>query len=200
MTGTEELIYQLGTLSYLGIFGISLLANMVIPVPEEVIILALGYLAGIGKLHGLILIPIIILGLLISDIVIYVLAKKGNRFITLIYRKFFAKRLEKRQQWIETHIGKVIFFSRFLVQLRFIGPFLAGQKRVPWRKFLVYNTTALVIYVPLYIFLGWYFQSRIRLIVEEIGVVRNIILIVVGALIAFSLFKFVYNKFFFEKD
>ncbi len=193
MSATHEFINQLGTLSYVGIFGVSIIANVVIPVPEEVILLALGYLAGTGRVNGIILLPIVILGLLVSDVTMYWLSKKGNRLITFFYNKFFAKRLDEKRAWLETHIEKVIFFSRFMVQLRFIGPFLAGQAKVSWRKFLTFELAALVIYVPLYIWAGWYFRERVEFIISGVAEVRNIVLIIAGLVILFSLSKLVYR-------
>jgi len=187
MTETQELIRHLGMLSYLDIFGVSILANIVIPVPEEAVILAFGYLAGTGRVNGLILIPIVIAGLLTSDIVMYALSKRGNRLILFFYKKFFSKRLERRRAWLESHVEKVIFFSRFMVQLRFLGPFFAGQTRVPLKRFLKYELAALILYVPFFIWVGFYFRNRVEAIVSGINTARNIILIIAGIAIILSL-------------
>ncbi len=79
-------------LSYLGIFGISLLANMIVPVPEEVFLLALGYLVAKGFFHPVVIVGIVIVGFMISDTVLFFLARKGNRFLIRI-RDLFMKRL-----------------------------------------------------------------------------------------------------------
>lgn len=193
MADTQGLINELGTLSYVGIWGVSLLSNVVIPIPEEGVLLALGYLSGTGRVNGLILIPIVISALLTSDMIMYYLSKKGNKLISLFYNKLFASRLANKQDWMRAHIKKVIFFSRFLVQLRFIGPFMAGQMNVPPKTFILYDFLALLVYVPLFIFLGWFFHTKINLIIDGIGTVRNVILIVAGLLIALSFSRFVYR-------
>ncbi len=189
MSQTQELIRSLGSLSYIGIFGVSALSNMVIPVPEEVVLLALGYLSGGPRANGIVILPIVIAGLFVSDCVIYALSRKGNRLVTFLYKKFFAPRIEGRREWIEMHITKVIFFARFMIQLRFLGPFMAGQMQVSWRKFITYDLAALIVYVSLYMFAGWYFRERIELIVSGIGTIRNIVLIVIGLTVLFSLSK-----------
>lgn len=198
MTETQELIRHLGTFSYFGIFGISILANIVIPVPEEVVLLALGYVAGTGRINALIVIPIVISGLLLSDIAMFILSRKGNKWILLFYNRFFARRLESRRAWLQRHIKKVIFFSRFLVQLRFLGPFMAGQEKVSWRDFITYELAALIIYVPFLIWAGGFFQNRIEDVISGIGIVRNIILLCIGLLILVSLSRFIY-KYLFSK-
>lgn len=193
MTETQTLITSLGTLSYLGVFGISILANVVIPVPEEVILLALGYVAHIGTLNIFYLIPTIIVGLLTSDIILYILSQKNNRFVTYFYAKFFAKRLAGKHDWVDHNIKKIIFFSRFLIQLRFLGPFMAGQHGVKFRTFITYELAALVIYVPLIVWTGWYFHTRMERIVSGVGLVRNIILIIFGMIILISLLRSAYK-------
>lgn len=199
MTEIQVLVEQLGTFSYLGIFGISFLANVVIPVPEEIVLLALGYVAHSGAMSGFVLVPIVMAGLLASDIVMYLLSKKHNRLVTLFYQKVFAPRLRSKRGWLEAHPEKVIFFSRFLVQLRFLGPFMAGQMNVSWRTFIVYELAALVLYVPILIAAGYYFRDRIELIASGVGIVRNGIIILVALAVVLSISKFVYRYLFGEK-
>jgi membrane protein DedA with SNARE-associated domain len=193
MTETQTLIASLDNLSYLGIFGISMLANVVIPVPEEVVLLALGYISRIGTINIFYLIPTVIAGLLASDIILYLLSQKNNRFVTYFYAKFFAKRLADKHDWVDHNINKVIFFSRFLIQLRFLGPFMAGQHGVKFRTFITYELAALLIYVPLIVWTGWYFQSRVERIVGGVGLVRNIFLIGVGLIVVISLLRSAYK-------
>ena len=192
MTETQQLVHHLGTLSYIGIFGVSLLANVVIPIPEEIILLALGFLAGSGKVDPFIIIAVIIAGLFTSDILMFELSRRGNKLITLFYERFFAARLADKREWIENHIEKVIFASRFLVQLRFLGPFMAGQtQKVSRRTFITYDMAALVVYVPILIWAGDYFQDRIEFIADGVGRVRNLILIVIGVLVLISISKLI---------
>ncbi len=196
---STTLITELGALSYIGIWFTALLSNVVIPVPEEIVLLAFGYLAGTGHINFFILMPIVMSGLLVSDIGMYLLARKGSHLVTWFYNKFFSKRfMEKSDQWFTDHMNKIIFFSRFLVQLRFIGPFLAGQKKVPFRRFVAYDLAAIIIYVPLYTLLGLFFHSRVQAIIDNVGVVRNILLVIIGLFIVFGLSRKYIRKLLFE--
>jgi membrane-associated protein len=194
MAGTEEVINQLGALSYGSIWFVSFLSNVVIPIPEELVLLALGYLSGTGAVNGWIIMPLVLSALLINDIVLYYLSKRGSKFTTFLYNKLFASRIKKHgDRWVDMNIGSIIFFSRFLVQLRFIGPFLAGSRHIPIKKFIIYDFLALLVYVPLFVGLGWYFHNRFALIMEEVGFVRNGIFILLGGIILYSIGKFVYR-------
>ena len=199
MQTTQTLIAHLSNLSYLSIYGISIIANVFIPVPEEVVLLALGYVARAGHTSIYILIPIVMAGLLTSDIVMFILSQKKNRIVTYFYKKFFAHRLSDKQSWIDDNIESVIFFSRFLIQLRFLGPFLAGQHGVSWKKFLTYELLALIIYVPLVLWCGWYFHGRIEAITAGIGIIRNSILILFGIVVLYSLSRSITHRMFGKK-
>ncbi|MEK7228384.1 MAG: VTT domain-containing protein [Patescibacteria group bacterium] len=201
ITGPEEAIKQLGALSYGGIWVVSFLANIVIPIPEEIILLALGYLSGTGSINGWLVMPIVFSALIINDIILYSLSKRGSKFTDFLYKTFFAKRLEKKgTHWLEMNLGKIVFLSRFLIQLRFIGPFLAGTRGLPIKKFILYDAAALLIYTPLFIGLGWYFHTRVMSIIKEVGVVKNLVLLVVGLVVVFLLAKFAYKSIFKRVD
>ena len=187
---TPFTIASLGSLSYLGIFGISILANVVVPVPEEIILIGLGYIARGGHINVFYVVPIAIAGLLISDTIMYILSRRGNKLINHFFDRFFAKRLATRREWMEHNIEKVVFYSRFLIQLRFIGPFMAGQTNMSFRKFITYELAALLVYVQVTIWTGWLFRSSIERITYGLNVVRNGILILIVIAIGISIAKY----------
>jgi membrane protein DedA with SNARE-associated domain len=188
---THTLIHNIGAFSYLGVFVISILANVVVPVPEEIVIIAIGYVAGTGKINAFIALPIVIAGLMISDSVMYFLARRGTKVLTMFYDRLFAKSLGSQKELLENHPGKVIFYTRFLMQFRFVGPFIAGQRKMPWKKFVSYEFPALLIYVPALLALGDYFQDRLDYIVSGVGVVRNVILTIIGILVLVGISRFI---------
>ncbi len=194
MTATQELIKEIGLLSYVGIWFLSIVSNVVIPVPEEVIVIILGYLSAGPKLNTYILLPVVISGFLVSDIAMYFFSKKGNKLITAFYNKVFASRLDSRKEWIEKHINKVVFFSRFLIQLRFLGPFFAGQTGMSFRKFFTLDFLALVIYVPFYLLIGRYFRGRINFIINGVNAIRNIIIMVALLALLFALIRYIRRR------
>ncbi len=189
MTETQILINHISAMSYLGIFGIAMIANIAIIVPEEIILLVLGYVVGMGKANFFIVVAVVIAGLLCTDFMLFSLAKRENRVIMFIYNKFFAWRIQNRLDWLEKHIYKVIFFSRFMVQLRFMGWFLAGKLKLRKREFLTFELAALFIYVPLLIGAGVYFRDRIEYITSGVREAHNIIIIAIGIIILFAILK-----------
>jgi membrane protein DedA with SNARE-associated domain len=186
---TQTILTHLSTISYGGVFVLALLANIVVPVHEEVALLAIGYATRATGMLLVLVIPIVMSGLLISDLVLYSLSRSGNRLVKGFYNRVFKKRLEERTAWIEHNVKKVIFFSRFLVQLRFLGPFFAGQTKVSLKTFIMYELAALIIYVPIVVGAGVLFHRSIANIIGGINVVRNVILIALAVLILISVYE-----------
>ncbi|MEJ0002185.1 MAG: VTT domain-containing protein [bacterium] len=191
---TQTLITELGAMSYLGIFFVALISNIVIPVPEEVMVIIFGYLAGGMVVNGTLLFPVILLGLLASDIIMYLFSKRGNKLVSGFYDKVFAKRVESKKEWIDKNINKVVFFARFLVQLRFLGPFFAGQTKMSFRRFFFLDLAALLVYVSIYYAVGFYFRSRINFIISGVNLAKNIIILVVVAIVLASLVQYVRRR------
>src|SRR3989344_5383494 len=131
MSETTFLMQNIATFSYLGVFVVAMIANVIVIVPEE-----------------------------------------------------------SRLPWIEKHVNKVLFFSRFVIQLHLLGPLIAGQTKMPLKKFIAIELAALVIYASALISLGVYFRDRIEFIISDIRIVHNIIFIVIGIAVLFIIFKF----------
>lgn len=183
------IIQLISQFSYGAVFVISLLANIFIPIPEEITILFLGYLTGIGKLSFVITFFVIITGLFISDSALYFLAKKGNRFVESIYDKIFATRFGGNTDFINRHIGKIIFTSRFLVQLRFIGPYLAGHKKIPFKQFFFYDMSAIMLDVGIFLVLGNVLYKKIELVINGVVRVQRFIVLLIVIWLGYTLLK-----------
>jgi membrane-associated protein len=193
---TNEIIRQVAALSYLGIFGTAFIANIVVPVPEEVVILAIGYVVGAGDFNFWIVLPLVITGMLLSDVIMFFASFHGNKIVRMAYDKFFSKLVPMNDEFIARHITKIVFVSRFLVNLRFIGPFLAGQTKMSYKKFILIDGAAIVIYATTLLWAGHYFSSRIEKIFSGVGTVKNVILVVIGIVILMTIMQSIKNAFF----
>jgi membrane-associated protein len=176
--------------TYVGVLVVGFLANMVIPVPEEIVFIGLGYLVGNNDLSFLPTVGFIIIGLLLNDALLYYLARKGNRVIGAMYSKLFEDILPLDSPFLHKHLRTVVISSRFLVQFRFLGPFFAGTLHVPLKKFLKWDLMALIVYVPIFVGLGAFFQSRVERVIAGLGSVHNILFIFLGAIAVIVALKY----------
>jgi len=168
---------------------------MLIPIPEEIMLLISGYLTGVGTFNYLITAGLFISGMFISDMVLFYLSSRGNKYVIKLKNKIGGERFLKNEDFIKKHIKKIIFFSRFLVYIRFIGPVLSGGVKTKWSTFLFYDFIALVIYVPMVLFIGKYFHKNISAVINGVADGKNIILIVIGIFTLVILIKFINKKF-----
>jgi membrane protein DedA with SNARE-associated domain len=190
---TDQVIYNLGYvehLSYIGLFLAVGLSGYLIPIPEEVILIIGGFIAaqGITDLSTVILISV--LGAIFGDTLIYYLSGHGSRF-THKYHKYVE---QSHVGWYVRHMRQnpmlTIFYSRFIVGVRFLNPLVAGLMRIPWRKFVVATGLSAVIYIPCIILLGYIFHAQIYFILHIAHSVRIGILslLAIGSAILILLF------------
>lgn len=188
-------IAGIGGLTYGGMFFLALIANMVVPVPEEIILVVVGYFSAKGHFNFLYSYGIFVTGMFVSDTILYHMAKRGARITERLQRKIENNRHLKDEGFVKRHIKKIIVISRFLMYLRWIGPVLSGITRVPYKKFAFYNFIALLVYVPLVLFLGFYFENYIDKIISDVNRVRNIFMMVLSVFILIILAKSMNKKF-----
>ena len=184
--------------SYLGIFGIAFIANAFPGIPEEVFILALGYLGSTPSFNMVLIGVVALVGMFLSDCIIFGISRGGVQMYHKIAEKLFGHEdVEKmtHSSIAKKHINKIIFFSRFVVQVRFLGPFLAGLYKVSWRRFLFFDTLALLIYVPVALFLGSYFQGRMEKILSGSAIFGNYVLILVVVIAIFIIVRVIRKGF-----
>ncbi len=163
--------------SYIGTFVLVSLTGYVIPFPEELMLISVGYLSAIGFGNVYILTIVSIAGLLAGDSIIFFLSLRGANFIERIKRKLNSKRIAYYEAQAREHLGKYVFGLRFVPSLRFLSPIIAGSMKTSWKKFLWYDTLAVFIYAPILIFLGFHFQNELALITHRFLIIRHAIFI-----------------------
>lgn len=169
--------------TYIGIFIAVALSGYLIPIPEEVTLLLVGYVAAYLSLNIYLVMALAALGIMAGDNILFWLSySKGSAFIKKLRAGITKDRLQKYRKLMKRHMGKAIFTLRFVAGLRFFAPLLAGSLRVKWRRFFIYNLLALLIYVPLVIFLGYHFHNKLAMIISEVEIARHIVFAIVLAL------------------
>ncbi len=167
--------------TYLGLFVVLVLCGMGLPLPEDVVLLAGGYLVhrGITRYPATLLISLI--GVVAGDNMLFFL---GRRVGTGLLAYFGIKRpgsreqVERLQAFMHRHGHRTIFYARFLAGLRGIIYLSVGSLGVKPKTFLFYDMLGALISVPIVVSLGYIFGEDIETAVRYIGGVEHLIWIV----------------------
>jgi len=72
---------------------------------------------------------------------------------------FNPSHLHKTQLFYEKYGGKTIIIARFLPIVRTFAPFVAGIGRMRYLRFLSFSVVGAILWVPLFIYTGYFFGN-----------------------------------------
>lgn len=151
---------HLGHWGYLVVFIVVLLecqAVIGLFLPGESLVLLGGFLAGQGAFDPYILTAVIIAAAVVGDTIGYLVGLRlGQEWILKHGARFGLRQehIDRVERFLERHGGKAIIGSRYMHLLRVLTPFMAGAHRMPYGRFLFYNTVGVVTWSALFVFLG----------------------------------------------
>lgn len=197
MPTPDFLFWRLDQISYFGIFFSLIIINFT-PFPEELLILAIGYLTAFGFGNVFIVAAIGVFSLLVGDNVLFWLSRKGSAYVQRFEEKILQDKFFKFKEKMTKHVGITIFVSRFVSSFRLLGPFLSGSMGVAWKKFQFFDLLALLIYVPVLVFIGREFNNQIGFLIAKVETLRHasffVFLILLGILSKIFINDKIYKK------
>ena len=176
--------------SYLGFFVYLSSLGYVVPIPEEVILAVIGFLAGAGKVNIYLALIFSVGGVILGDNIFYRLASNRNRYVLHLLERLPSEKLERYHSFMERNILLSLIVMRFLVGVRFLGPVLAGTAGISWKKFFIYDLTAVTLYISGFIYLGYMFADEIEWVIKEIEWFRHLVVIGIFAVLLGWIFNY----------
>jgi len=186
MSITDQLLEAVLLYGLPVLFGVILIASVGVPFPISMTLVAAGSFAKQGEMK---LVPVIIaasIAAILGDQIGYGLSRwGGRRLIDRITRRLGGAAKIKRAEAVSKKWGGPgIFFSRWLVTA--LGPWLnftSGMARYPWRLFIAWGAPGQLLWVVLYVMLGYIFSDRVQYIAEILGNLAWAILALTAAII-----------------
>jgi membrane protein DedA with SNARE-associated domain len=178
-----------GGVAYLLIFGILVACGLGFPLPEDIPLIATGYLIWDRTMTWFGGISVTILGVLIGDSILFFIGHRlGGSILNRKKKPLFSpKRVRRARAYFRKYGPKVVFFARFVAGLRAVVFFMAGSMHMKFRTFILLDFLAALISVPLWIgggyYLGHYFGSEISDLLLKLKEIKMVITIVVSLLI-----------------
>ena len=167
--------------TYLGLFVVLMLCGLGMPIPEDVALLAGGYMVHRGVTRYPITLVVALVGVVAGDNSLYFL---GRRFGTGVVRYFGIGRpgrqvqIQRIQKFMERHGHRAIFYARFLAGLRALIYLSAGSFGVRPAVFFIYDLLGALISVPIVVTLGYIFGKQLEMLVKYLGGFERLIVFV----------------------
>ena len=131
------------------------------------------------------------LGILGGDFVLYRLASLRSPRVSRLIERVERSRVAKALPTGTSGLVRAVFAFRFVVGLRFFGPLFAGIRNMRAASYIATDFAAVLIYVPLLLFLGYHFHATIFKLFAVVEVVRHTIfavfLLALGAFLTWRL-------------
>lgn len=183
--------------TYLGLFVVLLLCGMGLPMPEDIALLAGGFLVHRGVTRYPITLAVALLGVVAGDNSLFFL---GRRFGTGLVSYFGLNRpgskaqIDRIRAFMRRHGHRAIFYARFLAGLRALIYLTAGSFGVTPLRFLAYDLLGAIISVPIVVSIGYLFGGQLEVIVHYIGGFEHLLWVVVVLSLAVYGMRLLYTR------
>ena len=164
---------------YLAVAVLFVLCGLGFPLPEEIVLLAAGYICANHHAE----LPWMMLwcagAILVGDLLPYVLGRVfGVRLLRLRWLRYIVtkQRLASFDRWFRRRGDWVILIARFIPGLRVVAFFTGGTMKMSWRRFLCLDGLGIVLIVPLLTWVGYRSASFIERAIATVQQVERGIL------------------------
>jgi membrane protein DedA with SNARE-associated domain len=183
--------------TYLGLFVVLLLCGMGLPMPEDIALLAGGFLVHRGVTRYTITLAVALLGVVAGDNSLFFL---GRRFGTGLVSYFGLNRpgskaqIDRIRAFMHRHGHRAIFYARFLAGLRALIYLTAGSFGVTPLRFLVYDLLGAIISVPIVVSLGYLFGAQLEVVIHYLGGFEHLLWVVLVLSLAVYGMRLLYTR------
>ncbi len=174
---------------YLGVAVAFFFCSIGLPLPEELVLIAAGYVCFRGWAEWPWMMSASAGAILLGDLLPFFLGKTfGTRLLRLRPLRLLVnkRRLSRFDRWFRRRGDLVIFFARFIAGLRVVAYFTAGTMRMSYRRFLTLDLLGIALVVPTFIWIGYRFGHIIDDAIERVTQVERGIQIAVVVSIALA--------------
>lgn len=184
----EDLVRDYG---YYLIFGLVMLGNMGVPVPEESPVIIAGVASQRGWLDYKIAFVVCVFSAILGDNIGYMIGRKGGRTLILKYGQYIGitdEKLRHFEGFFQRYGDKTVFVARFIAGLRWVAGPLSGAAHMPFKRFLFFNSFGAIVWVTIMTQLGYHFSKNLPYLLELLSKVNSIIVIIAVVIIAIVYF------------
>ena len=184
---TDQILSWLSLYGVAALFGILMIASAGVPFPVTLLLVAAGSFTNQGEMTLWHVLLSGSCGAIAGDQLGFGLARwRGRTLIKwLTDRIGGAEKIEKAESFTQKWGGAGIFFSRWLFTP--LGPWInitSGIAGYSWPRFLLWDVLGEILWVVLYVLLGYFFSDRVQEVAELLGDLKWVTLGAVVAIVA----------------
>lgn len=187
MSISDQLLAALLVYGLPVLFGVILIASIGVPLPVTLMLVAAGSFAKQGEMKLTYIILAASGAAILGDHIGYGLSRwGGRRLVDRITNKIGgASKIKKAEALSRRWGGAGVFFSRWLITE--LGPWInvtSGLTGYPWPRFVLWDVLGEILWVSLYVMLGYIFSDRVQYLVEILG---NLAWVILGVIVTIIL-------------
>jgi len=173
-------------------FAILLLCGLGLPIPEDVILVTVGYATylALPGTHITLSLGLGMAGVLLGDSIAWTL---GHRFGIPVTRrwpfrlKLGPARLVAAREHMHRHRRYILFAARFMPGLRVVVFFTAGLLGVRYTYFLLLDGLAAMLSVPALVVSSWYFGAELDRVIRTARQAENALVVAIVVIVIYVL-------------
>jgi membrane-associated protein len=198
MSITDQVLAALLVYGLPVLFGVILICSVGVPFPISLMLVAAGSFVEQGEMKLWQVIAVASIGAVLGDQIAYGLSRwGGRRLINRLSRRIGGEgKIKQAEALTRRWSGAGIFLSRWL--LTALGPWVnvaSGIAAYPWRRFLFWDVLGEVLWVILYVGIGYAFSNRVQAIAEILGNLAWVIAgLIVTVILGWQLVRYVRPK------
>jgi membrane protein DedA with SNARE-associated domain len=198
MNITDQVLAALLVYGLPVLFGVILICSVGVPFPISLMLVAAGSFVEQGEMKLWQVIAVASVGAVLGDQIAYGLSRwGGRRLINRLSRKIGGEaKIKQAEALTKRWSGAGIFLSRWLITA--LGPWVnvaSGIAAYPWRRFLFWDVLGEVLWVILYVGIGYAFSNRVQAIAEILGNLSWVIVgLIVTVILGWQVVQYVHPK------
>jgi membrane protein DedA with SNARE-associated domain len=169
--------------TYAGLLVVLILCGMGLPLPEDVALLAGGFLVHRGVIQYPMTLAVALVGVVAGDNSLFFLGRRfGTGLVTYlgIGRPRSQRQIDRLKEFMQRHGHRAILYARFIAGLRALVYLTAGSLGVSPPRFFLYDLAGAVISVPIVVTLGYLFGNELEVVLSYIGGVEKMVWLVLA--------------------
>ncbi|WP_342562357.1 DedA family protein [Paenibacillus sp. FSL R7-0345] len=155
-----EMITQYG---YLAVFLLMALGIIGIPVPDELLMLFVGYLCSLMVLNFSVSVLVCFMGSITGTLISYTIGRRVGQPVVEKFGKWVGltpRRFASVKRWFLKFGYWTVFIAYFIPGLRHVCSYISGISAMSFRKYLLITTAGALIWSILFVSIGYFVGAR----------------------------------------